>query len=108
MSEVTLQEEPYFPKSTAPRIIVINPTMDELDFKTLSISEPQRFENYEELEQLMKTRGEPYASELTKKCKMNAFNDIIIEFAKLADDGKLHYRIINHYAYLLEDLPPDA
>lgn len=103
MNEVTLQEEPYFLKITAPRIIVINPTLDELDFKTLSINEPQRFDNYEELERLMKIRGEPYASELTLNCNMNSFNDIIIEFAKLSDDGRLHYRFINHYDNLLNN-----
>ncbi len=101
MNEVTLQEEPYFPKITAPRIIVINPTLDVLDFKTISVSEPQRFENYEEIEQQMKALGEPYAAELERNCNMNSFNDIIIEFAKLSQDGKLHYRFINHYENLL-------
>ena len=98
---VKVKEEIYFPTIKAPVIEIINPTMEILDFKLLPTENFERFDNFTEISDRLKIEGKKYALLLLNYCKMNVYNDLIIEFNKYDDNEKPCYRFICHYDELL-------
>jgi hypothetical protein len=82
--------------------LVYNATTNVLDFKTLPTTHYQRFENFEQIEGDLKKEGIVVAQKIVDECDMTEFNDLIIEFLKLDDNGKPIYRFICHYKELLK------
>jgi len=101
---VRIKEEPYFPAIKCPVVEINNPTMEILDFKPLSTVHFQRFDNFTEINARLKIEGKKYALQLINNCKMNAYNDLIIEFNKYDAKGRPRYRFICHYDELI--IPP--
>ena len=97
-----VKEEVYFPEIHSPVILIYNATANALNFKSLPTSHYQRFDNFEEIENMLKREAVFAANSLIEKCDMSEFNDLIIEFLKLDDKGKPIYRFICHYNELLE------
>jgi len=97
-----IKEEIYFPTIKTPIIEIINPTMEVLDFKVLSTENFQRFDNFEEINDKLKIEGKKYALQLINRCKMNVYNNLIIEFNKHDASGNPCYRFICHYDELLK------
>jgi len=97
-----IKEEVYFSEINCPVVLIYNATTNVLDFKTLPSSHYQRFENFEQIENDLKNEGFIVAQSIIDKCNMTEFNDLIIEFLKLDDNGKLIYRFICHYKELLK------
>jgi hypothetical protein len=97
-----IKEEVYFNEINCPVVLIYNATTNILNFKTLPTSHYQRFENFEQIENDLKNEGIVIARSIIDKCNMTEFNDLIIEFLKLDDDGKPLYRFICHYKDLLK------
>ena len=96
-----LSEEIYFPELYFPIVIIYNATTNTLDFKTLPTSHYQGFESSLKINDELELEALPIAQDLIKKCDMSKFNDFIIEFHKLDNEGKPLYRFICHYNELL-------
>lgn len=97
-----IKEEVYFTEINSPVVLIYNATTNVLDFKTLPTSHYQRFDNFEQVEAGLKKEGLVIAQSIISKCDMTEFNDLIIEFLKLDDEGKPIYRFICHYKELLK------
>jgi hypothetical protein len=97
-----IKEEVYFSEINCPVVLIYNATTNVIDFKTLPSSHYQRFENFEQIENDLKNEGFIVAQSIIDKCNMTQFNDLIIEFLKLDDNGKPIYRFICHYKELLK------
>ncbi len=97
-----LKEEVYFTEIHSPIVLIYNATTNVLNFKTLPITHYQRFDNFEQIENELKQEGFIVAQSIIDKCNMTEFNDLIIEFLKLDDNGKPIYRFICHYKELLK------
>ncbi len=97
-----IKEEVYFNEINGPVILIYNATTNALNFKMLPTSHYQRFENFEQIENDLKNEGIMVAQSIIDKCKTTEFNDLIIEFIKLDDNGKPTYRFICHYKELLK------
>lgn len=97
----TLQEELYFDVIKCPVVLIYNATTNTLDFKTLTTSYYQRIEDWEIVEAGLKNEGLVVAQDLMNKCDMTEFNDLIIQFIKLNDQGEPAYRFFCHYDELL-------
>lgn len=97
-----IKEEVYFSEINCPVVLIYNATTNIIDFKTLPTSHYQRFENFEQIENDLKKEGFIVAQSIIDKCSMTEFNDLIIEFLKLDDNGKPIYRFICHYKELLK------
>jgi hypothetical protein len=101
---VRIKEEIYFPAIKCPVIEISNPTMEILDFKPLSTEHFQRLDNFAEISNRLKVEGKKFALQFINNCKMNSYNDFIIEFNKLDAKGEPCYRFICHYDELIN--PP--
>lgn len=97
-----IKEEVYFSEINCPVVLIYNATTNILNFKSLPTSHYQRFENFEQIENDLKNEGIIVAQSIIDKCNMTEFNDLIIEFLKLDDNGKPIYRFICHYKELLK------
>lgn len=97
-----IKEEVYFSEINCPVVLIYNATTNIIDFKTLPTSHYQRFENFEQIENDLKNEGFIVAQSIIHKCNMTEFNDLIIEFLKLDDNGKPIYHFICHYKELLK------
>lgn len=97
-----IKEEVYFTEINCPVVLVYNATTNVLDFKTLPTTHYQRFENFEQIEDDLKNEGTIIAQSIIGKCDMTEFNDLIIEFIKLDDEGNPIYRFICHYKELFK------
>lgn len=97
-----IKEEVYLSEINCPIVLVYNGTANALDFKTLPTSHYQRFDNFEKIESNLEKEGTVIAHNIINKCDMTKFNDLIIEFIKLDDEGKPMYRFICHYKELLK------
>ena|ERR1035437_4629006 len=97
-----VKEELYFSEIKSPVVEIYNSTTKTLDFKSLPITHYQRFNDFEQIEDSLKLEGLPIALELTKRCDMSEFNDLILEFLKTDNEGKTLYRFICHYKELLK------
>ena len=95
-----LKEEIYFSEMYFPIIVIYNATSNALDFKVLPTDHYQRFESFLQIENALRQEALPIAHGLIKKCDMSMFNDLIIEFHKLDNEGKPMYRFICHYREL--------
>ncbi|WP_437921205.1 hypothetical protein [Sphingobacterium sp. LRF_L2] len=99
---VKLQEEIYFPELNAVVIKIYNPTTRVLDFKKL-IGSNIRFSDSEKIESLLKDEGMPFANKVIGGCKLDKYNDVIIEFLKLGPDGRTpYYQFICHYEDMMD------
>lgn len=92
-----LREDICFSRIITPVIIIENATTQTLDFKTLSIAEYQRFDNFNEINNELKREAYTIAMQVIDNCDMNNFNDLIIEFIKKDILGEPMYRFICHY-----------
>ncbi len=97
-----INEEVYFSEINCPVVLIYNATTNILDFKTLPSSHYQRFENFEQIENDLKNEGFIVAQSIIDRCNMTEFNDLIIEFLKLDDNGEPIYRFICHYKELVK------
>lgn len=94
---VVIQEEIYFPKIICPRITIVNPTTETIDFKTIDENQT-RFNNYEEIENKLKAEGQFIADRISKSCNIADYNDLIIDFVKYQKDRNgFDHRFIIHY-----------
>jgi hypothetical protein len=96
-----LREEIYFPEMHFPIVVIRNATTNVLDFKTLPTTHYQGFNSFLQIENELRQEALPIAQNLINKCDMSKFNNLIIEFHKLNNEGKPMYRFICHYKDLL-------
>lgn len=97
-----IKEEAYFSEVLSPIVLVYNADTEVLNFKALPSTYYQRFDNFEEIENKLKQEAMPVANTIDKYCDTDVFNDVIIEFLKLDDQGEPIYRFICHYEELLK------
>lgn len=97
-----IKEEIYFQEIICPVVLVYNATTDVLDFKSLPTTDYQRIDNFEQIENGLRQEGLFAAQTIIENCDMKEFNDLIIEFLKIDDNGKPIYQFICHYKDLLK------
>ena len=91
-----IKEEAYFSTLHCPHIRIYNPTTEIVDFKTLP-SENYRFDNYDTIEYYMKKEGAFIPEWFVDNCNLDHFNDIIVWFKKVDENGKTLYSFGMHY-----------
>lgn len=101
MSSVSLKEEVYFPALTAIRLIIDNATTPIYDFKNYNLGIPDRFDDYETMNNKFKEFGKKYALRIFNDCDIREFNDILIDFGKTDKRGNFNSIFICHYSDIL-------
>lgn len=94
---VELREEAYFPTAKGPLVIVINPTTNVLDFKSVSLGNPEGFNNYSSINDSLRIEGQFVVDLLKKHCNLNDCNEIILWFGKGYKNNRLVSRFGLNY-----------
>lgn len=92
----SIQEELYFPRIKGPAVVIFNPNTKVINFKALSNVDYKDF-NIDSVEEQLRLEGFPIAAHLASNCNLNEFNEIIVEYKKIAFNGIDMYRYIVYY-----------
>jgi hypothetical protein len=98
----SLREEIYLPSSRCLVVNIYNATTNTLDFKKLPIDEYKSFNDFQNIEDALKTEGGEIAKLFINNCDLSCIDGFIIEFKKKDNKGGDMYRFICHYDEMMK------